>query len=377
MSSASLGDIFTSLATSVSSTQTELTDLGTKKQRQVRDVRRESRKKASKALTSVSEIDFYIYNKSLVKRSVYTGTFVAGRKKTSYNPVPLQHPNAQFVAYAQGPFGEGAERVAYRFYEIAAAKESRLVLGIDGIGDEAARKSFARSFCKTQQLSRQYAERFNEKLNALKSVDSSTPRVKFLDCSIYQIQDPNEGKLSVLVEERLDESRWQKWNSNNGYVKGMKSTPQYDVHQMSQALSMLKLNDMHDALGVEETKRLPQRAIELDFGTIEEEDEEESSDDEDYGIKRQIFSPSDVAQAFSHFTYCASGRKRLACDVQGVYDEQHGILKLSDPVIHYRDETNEHFKVFMAEQIVGRRVLLCFSPLIDAVVYAVSCEQWI
>jgi hypothetical protein len=50
MTSSSLGSIFTSAATSLTATQSEMTDLSTLKQRQVRDVKRESRTKASETL---------------------------------------------------------------------------------------------------------------------------------------------------------------------------------------------------------------------------------------------------------------------------------------------------------------------------------------
>lgn len=66
------------------------------------------------------------------------------------------------------------------------------------------------------------------------------------------------------------------------------------------------------------------------------EDEDESDDEiseSDNFVK--VFTASDVAQAFSHFTYWASGRKRLVCDLQGVYDEKANLLRLSDPVIHH------------------------------------------
>ena len=33
-----------------------------------------------------------------------------------------------------------------------------------------------------------------------------TPRVTFLDYSIYELDDHNYGKVSVLVEERIDHS---------------------------------------------------------------------------------------------------------------------------------------------------------------------------
>ena len=41
---------------------------------------------------------------------------------------------------------------------------------------------------------------------------------------------------------------------------------------------------------------------------------------------------NEVAQAFSHFSYIAGGRKLLVCDLQGV--SEGGRLQLTDPVIH-------------------------------------------
>lgn len=55
-----------------------------------------------------------------------------------------------------------------------------------------------------------------------------------------------------------------------------------------------------------------------------------------------LFTPGEVAQAFSHFSYMATGRKRLICDIQGVYDEAKKLLQISDPVIHYYHRRKEH-----------------------------------
>ena len=84
----------------------------------------------------------------------------------------------------------------------------------------------------------------------------------------------------------------------------------------------------------------------MDLGAIEEgsEDDDSLSDKKSYhkiSKPNSIFSPSDVAQAFSHFSYWATGRKRLICDLQGVYDEKLNVLMLSDPVIHYYNRSDE------------------------------------
>jgi len=80
------------------------------------------------------------------------------------------------------------------------AKESRLVLE----GGEEKRQTFVRTFCQTQQLARRVAEEFNRKLNGLHRVSAATPRVTFLDCSVYVLDDNKQGQQSVLVEEMLD-----------------------------------------------------------------------------------------------------------------------------------------------------------------------------
>jgi hypothetical protein len=242
------------------------------------------------------------------------------------------------VAFCKEPFGEGAERFAFRFFELAAdaktivglplvAKESRLVYeqeSEEDTGNEKARHKFSRTFCSTQQLARRLATEFNDKLDETQRVHSKTPRVTFQDCSVYQLKDNNFGTLSVLVESKLDDSQWHKWNSNNGFVEGMKQAPRYTQEKMRTSLTTFAF-------------------AENGLGTIEEGNEEEKEDETDQYDRTALrhlpirFTASQVAQAFSHFTYWASGRKRLVCDLQGVYDRSANLLKFSDPVIHYHD----------------------------------------
>lgn len=270
MTSSSLGDVFTSVATSITTTQTEMTDIATMKQRKVRDVTRESRKKANEQISVVSPLDFFIYPASLVKRTIYKEWFEERVKKTCFEETPLQHSAAKFVAISKGPFGEGAERFAYRFFELAkdrrtilgpplVAKESRLVLE-DESGDQMARKKFVRTFCATQQLARRLAEEFNEKLDQTHRVHAMTPRVTFLDCSIYQLNDKHLGKQSVLVERKLDHTKWHKWNSNNGYVEGMHEASRYAHENHFNAVP---------------------NAASIDLAMVEEGSEEEESDAEE------------------------------------------------------------------------------------------------
>uniref|UniRef100_A0A7S3PWP2 Alpha-type protein kinase domain-containing protein n=1 Tax=Chaetoceros debilis TaxID=122233 RepID=A0A7S3PWP2_9STRA len=111
----------------------------------------------------------------------------------------------------------------------------------------------------------------------------------------------------------------------------------------------------------------------LDLGMLEEGDEEEESDndseDETIEVERRaptiIFSPSEVAQAFSHFSYWATGRKRLVCDIQGVFCEEVNKLRLSDPVIHYYNSKKDGRKMVHGRTDRGRKGFAMFFETHD------------
>jgi len=355
MTSSALGGVFTSVATALTTTQVEMTDAATLKQRRVREVERESRKKARQSHVHVSTRDFWIYPKARVKRKVYMEWFEDRELVKKYKETQLQQSDAQYVAMCKEAFGEGAERIVFRFFELGedgrtivgpplVAKESRLILDDDGVGDEKARNEFVRTFCSTQQLARRIAEEFNEKLAVTRRVDRATPRITFLDCSVYQLKDDDLGELSVLVEEKLDHDKWFKWNANNGFVEGMNGIPV--ISEVSIRETMAKMAQ-HDLTVVAENR---------------EEEEEEESDDEAGAPRKEpiCFTPSEVAQAFSHFSYWATGRKRLICDLQGVFDDKENVLKLSDPVIHYHHSGRSDRRFVHGRTDRGRRGMALF-----------------
>ena len=353
MTSAALADVLTATATSLTKTQTEMTDIVTLKQRNVRDVLRESRRKANEeVVTFVSDEEYYFYPSEKVDRHVYREWYSEDRKRHhSYDSAQMQHPDATGVVLNKAAFGEGAERFAFRFFEVSAdgrtvvgrplvAKESRLVLE----GGERGREKFVRVFCQTQQLARRIANEFNTKLESLHRVDKSTPRVSFLDCSVYVLDDTNLGKQSVLVEEKLDHTAWHKWNANNGFIEGMKAAPEFSYDKMRSAMDHL-------------TK--------IDLGAIEECDEGEEEDDDEVHpelrkIIPKVFSASEVAQAFSHFSYYATGKKRLICDLQGVFDANENLLRFSDPVIHYHNPNKLERRSVHGRTDLGKKGMAMF-----------------
>jgi Mg-chelatase subunit ChlD len=358
MTSSALGETFTSVATSLTTSQTEMTDLGTLKQLKVRDVTRESRSKASHVLTHVSDEDFFFYPLERITRRVYTEVVHNGKLATYYMKQSLQHPDACYVAFAKGAFGEGAERFAYRFFEVASdrrtilgqplvAKENRMLLDDDRIADEEARQKYVKVFCKTQQLALRLAKKFNETLQSNPRIHRNTPQVSFLDCSIYKLDDLNIGVCSVLVEKKLDHNKWYKWNSNNGMVNGVKMPPESVGQKSIQQMKVSGINEISS------------RMVSLDLGLIEEGSEEEDEDSDEESVENDVrsivFTPSQVAQAFSHFSYHESGKKRLVCDLQGVFNDEKNLLQFSDPVIHYYNHEDEGRKNVHGRTDRGRK----------------------
>lgn len=136
------------------------------------------------------------------------------------------------------------------------------------------------------------ARRFNEKLLAIPGIDKKAiPRIEFLDCFVMILQNnQNTSAKFLLVEKMLDHTKYKKWNNNDGYV----------------------------------------------------------DDDDDGG--HQIFSAGqdctfsieDIPHAYSHFTYLASNRRFLICDLQGVLntDVKPPVFELTDPAAHYSEMTN-------------------------------------
>ena len=188
------------------------------------------------------------------------------------------------------------------------AKETRFIEDLDN----RDLKEFHKVFCKTQLHAKKFAELFNEKLGRVPGVPPNTPRIQFLDCSVYMLsRGPGAARIGVLVEKMLEVTRYKKWNYNAGFVDGQP-------------------NDVRAHLELKNGQR-------GDLAAVAKEEEEESdmmNDDEGF-FQIQI---GDIPQAFSHFTFVASHRELLVCDLQGVLDASAvpPVFELTDPVIHRR-----------------------------------------
>mmetsp|Transcript_41571 Transcript_41571/g.99641 ORF Transcript_41571/g.99641 Transcript_41571/m.99641 type:complete len:722 (-) Transcript_41571:140-2305(-) len=261
---------------------------------------------------------------------------VEANKILSSGKLPL------FLAMNKYHCGTGAERVAYRCNLSFRQSIDSFALGAM-VAKETIRKDrieenrdFHKTFCETQSLASHLAAAFNQKIRSVPGFcPATTPKISFLKCSVLVLADEvwPGGTRGVLVEKYLDLEcfNWQKWNDNAGKVEGNAVHRPMDVDQ-----ELARLNEMTVA------------EQEEDLFAIEEESEEDSDeDDEDDMDEEHVIdpieneepeSPSDILQAFSHFSYLFTNRKLLVCDLQGVLntDMTPPMFELSDPAVHYR-----------------------------------------
>jgi len=311
LSAESLSMAFASLSTSLTATKLELSDSDHTAFRQVRDVRREARDTADD--DSLSGEWYQYHGGSRLKYSV---------KDRDWLESAFQTPNSVGVAFRKCYFGEGAERLVRKFREfdsykrfvgpLLVAKEGRFQIDI-GIQRED-RVNFHRKFCETQIRAQELAIEFNKRLAVLPSVNDSIPRVSFLDCSVYIINDVNLGDVGVLVEKQLDQSRYKKWNDNCGFVDGQASGLEVNVGDALEAI-------------------------------VEDDEDEDDEEEEPSALfpKPLTVQAADIPQAFSHFTYRYTRRKMLVCDLQGVLSAplstETPLFEFTDPVMHYWSHT--------------------------------------
>lgn len=217
MSSSSIAAAISSIATSLTETLTDKTSAN----RMVRKMTRENRKQLPVFTEVVDPTDFSIYMGNDVEHYIYD----PNTGERAFKKVPLQHPDARGIAVAKKAFGEGTERFAKQFFEVAAdgrtvvgeplvAKESKFVAEATSNTVEIS-ENFVRRFCRINYQAQKAANAFNAKLDTIQRLDPDTVRVSFLPCSMYFVNDAQTGRHALGVERRLF-GEFQKWNSNNG-----------------------------------------------------------------------------------------------------------------------------------------------------------------
>lgn len=263
-----------------------------------------------------SEWDFYDSNKNNLQRLGLV--FRDGHHVFVNSDSTFLNPNAKAIAIKKHYFGEGAERVVFHMTEVDCYNNPigipmvvKANLFITPGGHEEL--EFHRIFGKTQKESSRLAYAFNTRMD-MRKIPSYIPRVEFLECFYYTIDDVNGQQIGYLVEKQLEQERFKKWNNNSG-----------GVHNIAKK-DVIPLN----------------RGTKRPLETIEEEEEEDEcgsveSDgmDPEYEALLCTIIDDDVPQAFSHYTSVYTKREKLVCDIQGVLSTSTPpVFELTDPAIH-------------------------------------------
>ncbi|KAG2450987.1 hypothetical protein HYH02_004259 [Chlamydomonas schloesseri] len=252
------------------------------------------------------------------------------------------------LAVRQRKFSEGAERAVFQATELfvasggyafavgprLVAKQPRYLEQLTGAMDFQHE-----TFCRVQAEAQDLALKFNQHPAVRQA---AWQQVAFLDVVVWRVLDTHgvwgtgSRVVDMVVEQEL-EGRLIKWNNNNGLV----------AHDMG------GIKEGAAAAAAQVGGRGAPNPV---MGAIAEDDEDEYEDDEDEG-DGDMYSgsgyfgggggvggrvagggdevrPEHVPQAFSHYTWWATGGTKLVCDLQGTWTADDGFT-LTDPVIHH------------------------------------------
>jgi len=337
-----LAKVFTEISSTVTDTKMELIDSDTKLRRTVRPVNRIAQSKIAHVLRKYDP-KYWTFFKT-TERVEWAYYRASKGRIGKWSPKKFMNHNAfppevtVGVIISNGPFAEGAERYARLCYE--AYKDSRGIIHTAGVPLVAKEsrfledknnerlKTFQRRFCKVQSIASRYAEAFNKKLREIPGVRSSTPRVNFLDCSVYMVRDESKNVEDAwLVEKMVDYKGYVKFNNNQGYVfRSGEENPFGETKEALQIKPVKKNNFL----------------FEINEGSEEEQNEQSDHERDSLNVSQKcesiVIKNEDIPQAFSCFSYWYSKYKHIVVDLQGVFDREQSppVYILTDPALHSR-----------------------------------------
>lgn len=225
----------------------------------------------------------------------------------------FQNPAATGVAFETRWFGEGKERLAKEFREIdrnerfvgqpLVAKDSIMVKKSSNNRKDA--KNFHKKFLRTHIVASEVAAVFNGLIERLGYI--SFPKLQFLECFVYMIQNEHGEREGYLVEPMLDikNYKYHKFNDNQGNV--------LDTRSRRSTFSELELTSISEC---------------------DENEDDEVEQDEIHDKVDPTSRANDILQSFSCFSLSYFNTRKLVCDLQGIFNERENVIQLTDPVVH-------------------------------------------
>ncbi|KAG7341585.1 alpha-kinase family protein [Nitzschia inconspicua] len=287
----------------------------------------------------------------------------------------LPGPRSYNVAVKKQAFGEGAERLAFKFRFVGpnsrfegpgmVAKESRFVEDLMSTRDylTSHRHAYHRSFMRTQATASRFAITFNAAVQDLDRIPlQKIVRIEFLKPFIFELEDRKKGTNIHLLVEPMIPGTYKKFTDNFGAKNCIKR----DFSEENKGIDLFvaaALLGRQYKVATHSQKAKPRVPAGGGLGAILEEDSEEDDDSEDddshkcYGEESSSSSSDsdstiDVSQlrnedflhSFSHFTYVRSGGRYMVVDLQGALQTAPDGRKtylLTDPAIHYKYRKND------------------------------------
>jgi len=279
-----LGDAFSAVGTTVTAPRAAKTDTGGfRALRELKNVRIRSKSVPHHA----RRFQQYTTNTT---RWTYNHDKYLNKDAWPWNKTKFKNATAKGFDLERDPFGRGAERLAFTFFEtgkhgrrVGKAMVAKETTYIDY--DEERKITFHETFCRVQHVANTLAQQFNKAVQRSARLmpiheNLKTPDIRFLDCCVYEYPSPDGTTGGVLVEEFLA-GKFIKYNSNAGYVRRPPAS---------------------------------ESTLQLAIGTV---------------------YMSDFLQAFSHWVYVHTDHRLLVCDLQGRLNEEarHPKFDLTDPCI--------------------------------------------
>lgn len=272
------------------------------------------------------------------------------------------------VALKKQAFGEGAERLAFKFRfvgkkgkfvgPVMVAKESRFVEDIQKSPQNylsSHRHAYHKTFMRTQATASKFGMMFNDAVDQFKEIlGHRIVRVQFLKPCIFELMEDRSTDtcLNVLVEPMIH-GKYQKFTDNFGAQSGVKRgfAEENKGVDLTVAAALLgrkyTTTTKHDKDEIKTQTFAAGGLQAIAEGSSDEDDESsdesdqssDSSDTSKVSFDLATLSDEDFLHAFSHFTYVRSGGKFMVVDLQGALQTGNDGMKtylLTDPAIHFR-----------------------------------------